>query len=72
MGMCKIFFKDATIIKMQNGRQRAAPKNFVCSKTLKLKIKKIIQILRSHSPLYRDVLVIYLKVLLKFKMAAMD
>ena len=31
---------------------------------------EIIQILRSHSPRYRDVQVTFLKVLLKFKMAA--
>ena len=36
------------------------------------KNSEIIQILLSHSPRYGDVLVIYFKVLHKFKMAAMD
>ena len=37
----KCFFKDAT--KIQNGRQRSTPKNFVGSKTLKFE-SEIIQI----------------------------
>ena len=41
--MCEYFFKDIT--KIQNGRQRSTPKNFVGGKT---------QILLSHSPPYGD------------------
>ena len=52
-----LWFKDAT--KIQNGRQRSTQKKFVGAKTLKLKVKKIIQILLSHSPPYGDVQVTF-------------
>ena len=63
MGMCKWFFKDTTKFKIFCGRKN--------SKTYK---SEIIQILLSHSPRYGDAQVFFnfFKVLLKFKMAAMD
>ena len=56
MGMCKWFFEDAT--KIQNGRQKSNPKNFVGAKTLKL-MSEIILISLSHSPPYGDVQVTF-------------
>ena len=45
--------------------------NFLTAQNLQ-NLSEIIQILLSHSPRYRDVQVIFSKVLLKFKMAATD
>ena len=56
MGMCEWFFRDAT--KIENGRQRSAPKFFVVVKTLKLKIRNF-SILLSHSPRYGNVQVTF-------------
>ena len=58
------FLKDATITKIQNGRHRATPKMFVSAKTLA-------KLLRFYNHIPRA-MVIFFKVLLKFKMAAMD
>ena len=67
MGMCELFFKDAT--KIQNSHQ-SSPNVFEGANIFKL-TSQIIQILQSHSPRYGDVQVIF-KVLVEFKMAATD
>ena len=63
MGMCKWFFRDAT--KIQNGRQRSTLKNFVGAKTYYSNITITFPMIwRCGGDFF--------KVLLKFKMAAID
>ena len=69
MGMCKLFFRDAT--KIQNGRQRATLQFFVGAKTLKLKVRNYSNFTITFPMIWRcagD----FFKVLLIFKMAATD
>ena len=69
MGMSKWFFKDAT--KIQNSRQGSTPNFFVCAKTLKLKVRNYLNFTITLPTIWRcagD----FLKVFLKFKIAAMD
>ena len=69
MGMCKEFFKDA--IKIQNGRQRSTPNFFVRAKTTKLEERNYSNFIITFPTIWgcaSD----FFKVLLEFKMAAMD
>ena len=58
--------KDAT---KTGNRCQSQHQNFLTAQNLQ-NLSEIIQFLLSHSPRYRDVQVIFPKVLLKFKMAA--
>ena len=69
MGMCKLFFKDAT--KIQNGRYRSTPNFFVGAKTPKLKVENYSNFTITFPTIWRCASD-FLKVLVQFKMAAMD
>ena len=65
----QVFFKDAT--KIQNGRQKLTPKFDVGAKTLKLNVRNYSNFTITFPTICRcagD----FFKVLLEFKMAAMD
>ena len=64
-----MIFKDAT--KIQNGRQRSTPKNFVGAKTLKLEVQNYSNFTITFPTIWRYAGDIF-KVLLKFKMTATD
>ena len=65
----QVIFKDAT--KIQNGRQRSTPKNFVGAKTQKLKVRNYLNFTITFPTIWRCAGDIF-KVLLKFEMAATD
>ena len=69
MGMCNCFLKDAT--KIQNGRQRSTPKNFVDAKIKKPKVRNYSNFTITFPTIWRCAGDIF-KVLLKLKMAATD
>ena len=69
MWMCKCFVKDAT--KIQNGRQKSTLKFFVGAKKLKLNVRNYSNFGITF-PTKRGSAGDFLKVLLKFKMAATD
>ena len=62
-------FEDAT--KFQNGRQRSTPNFFVGAKSLKLKVRNYSNFTITFPTIWRFASDFF-KVLLKFKMAAMD
>ena len=57
--------------KIQNGRQRSTPNFFVGAKNPKFKIRKLFKFYY-HIPHDVEMCKYFFKVLLKFKMAAMD
>ena len=76
MGLWKCFFEDFKVTKIQNGRQRSTPINFI--NFIFLRAQKLKNLPSENIPIYNhishdmEMCRLFFKVLLKYEMAAMD